>query len=63
MEVALSLLDLGGFGLLVGVNEPLEVVLLELSHVGVVLLLSDLDALVPPVQLKYIAMASSTSSF
>jgi hypothetical protein len=50
VEVTLSLLDLGSLSLLVGVNEPLEVVFLELPHIGVVLLLSNLDALVPPVQ-------------
>jgi hypothetical protein len=50
MKVTFSLLDLGSLSLLVGVNEPLEVVFLELPHVGVVLLLSNLDALVPPVQ-------------
>ena len=47
--VALSLLDLGSLGLLIGLKKPLEIVLLELLDVRVVLLLGDLDTLIPSV--------------
>jgi len=47
--VTFSLFDFSSLGFLVGLNQPLEVVLLEFSHIWVVLFLSNLDALIPPV--------------
>mmetsp|Transcript_7031 Transcript_7031/g.17078 ORF Transcript_7031/g.17078 Transcript_7031/m.17078 type:complete len:367 (-) Transcript_7031:1538-2638(-) len=49
--VALTLLQLASLLLLSSRHEPLQEVQLELLHVGVVLLLSQTDALVVPVQL------------
>lgn len=51
MEITLSFFNLGSLSLLVGINEPLEVVLLELADIWVILLFGDLDALIPSVQL------------
>lgn len=51
MEVALPFFDLSGLSLLVCVDEPLKVVFFEFAHIRVILLLGDLDALIPPVQL------------
>jgi len=49
--IAFSFLDFSGLCLLVGLKKPLEVVLLELSDVRVILLLSNLDTLIPSVKL------------
>ena len=51
MVVTFSLLDLGCLSLLIGLKQPLEVVLFELSNIRMRLLLSDLDTLVPSVEL------------
>lgn len=51
MEVAFPLLDLGSFGLLISINEPLEIILFELTHIWMILLLSNFDAFIPSVQL------------
>jgi hypothetical protein len=51
VEVAFSFLDFGSLGLLVGIYQPLEVVFLELTYIRMVLLLSNLDALIPSVEL------------
>lgn len=51
MEITLSFFNLSSLSLLVGINEPLEVVLLELADIWVILLFGDLDALIPSVQL------------
>lgn len=49
--VLLTFLDLGGLGFLVGLQKPLEVVVLELTNVLMLELLGNLDGLVPTVQL------------
>ena len=49
MEVTFAFLDLSSFGLLISIDQPLEVVLFELSNIRVILFLSNLDALIPPV--------------
>lgn len=49
--IAFSFLDFSGLCLLVGLKKPLEVVLLELSDVRVILLLGNLDTLIPSVKL------------
>lgn len=51
VEVGLTFLDFGSLSLLVGVNQPLEIVFLELTDIRVILLLSDLDGLIPSVEL------------
>ncbi len=51
MEVTLTLFNLCRLCFLVSIDEPLEVVFLELSHIRVVLFFSNLDALIPPVKL------------
>ena len=48
--VSFSLFDFSSLGFLVGLNQPLEVVLLEFSHIWVVLFLCNLNAFIPPVQ-------------
>ena len=50
VEVSFTFLDLSCLGLLIGINQPLEVVLLELTNIWMILLLSDLDTLVPSVK-------------
>ena len=49
VEITLSLFDLSCLGLLVCVNEPLEVILLKLSNVRMIFLLGNLDTLIPSV--------------
>ena len=51
MEVALLLLDLSGLGFLTCLKKPAKVVLLELDHILMLVLLSDLNALVPAMEL------------
>ena len=48
--VTFSFFDFSSLGFLVGLNQPLEVVLLEFSHIWVVLFLCNLNAFIPPVQ-------------
>jgi hypothetical protein len=50
VEIAFSFLDFGSLGLLVGIYQPLEVVFLKLAYIRMVLLLSNLDALIPSVE-------------
>lgn len=51
VEVALLLLDLSSLGLLAGLEEPAEVVILELNDILMLVLLGNLDTLVPAVKL------------
>lgn len=51
VEVAFSFFNLSSLSLLVGINEPLEVVLFELADIRVIFLFSDLNTLIPSVQL------------
>ena len=49
--ISFSLLDFSGLGLLICLEQPLEVVLLEFSDIWMVFLFGDLDRLVPSVKL------------
>ena len=51
MVVSFTLFDFRSLRFLVGLEEPLEIVVLELPHVCVLELLSNLDTFVPSVQL------------
>jgi hypothetical protein len=51
VEVTLALFDFGSLSLLVGINKPLEIVFLEFSYIRMILLFSNLDALIPSVEL------------
>jgi len=51
LVITFSLFNLCSLRLLVRLKKPLEVVFLELSHIWVVFLLSDLDALIPSMKL------------
>ena len=48
--VTFSFFNLSSLSFLICLNQPLEVVLLEFSHIWVVLFLSNLDALIPSVK-------------